>query len=40
MTAEVRKETFQKGSTIETESENFLWENNEESKANYRITKQ
>lgn len=40
MTAEVRKETFQKGSTIETESENLLWENNEESKANYKITKQ
>lgn len=40
MTAEERKETFQKGSTIETESETLLWENNEESKANYRITKQ
>lgn len=30
MTAEVRKEPFQKGSTVETESENLLWENNEE----------
>lgn len=30
MTAEVRKEPFQKGSIIEIESQNFLWENNEE----------
>lgn len=29
-TAEVRKEPFQKGGTIETERENLLWENNEE----------
>lgn len=30
MTADVRKEPFQKGSTIEAESENLVWENNEE----------